>query len=57
MYRPYRIPTLLTLLAKRDLPFDQIVSAQYKLADVNRAFADADWQSRSTDVTRAVLVP
>ena len=57
MYRPHRIPTLLGILEKKELPFDRIVSAQYPLAEVNRAFQEADWQAHATDVTRAVLVP
>jgi Zn-dependent alcohol dehydrogenase len=57
MYRAERIPMLLGMLEKRQLPFDKIVSAQYPLADVNRAFADVDWAAHSTDITRAVLIP
>jgi threonine dehydrogenase-like Zn-dependent dehydrogenase len=59
MYKPQRIPMLLDILDRhRDrFPFDKIVSNQFPLDKVNEAFHDADWQSRSTDVTRAILVP
>lgn len=59
MYKPQRIPMLLGIIEKSAgrLPFDRIVSTQYPLDQVNEAFEAADWQSRATEVTRAVLVP
>ena len=39
------------------VPYDQVVSNQYKLDDVNRAMEEAEWSGRSTTVTRAILTP
>ena len=59
MYRPELLPTLLNFLVRTQhkLPFHKIVSHQFPLAEVNEAFPQAEWNSRQTDITRAMLVP
>jgi Zn-dependent alcohol dehydrogenase len=59
MYRPSLLPTLLAFLVRnqRKLPFHKIVSHKFKLADINEAFPQAEWQQRQAAVTRAMLVP
>ena len=59
MYRPILMSTILDFLVRnRDkLPFHKMVSHKFKLADINEAFAQAEWDQRQTPVTRAVLVP
>ncbi len=59
MYRPRVLPTLLDILAtnRERLPFDRIVSKQYPLTEVNRAFQEVEWHHQVVEVTRAVLVP
>jgi threonine dehydrogenase-like Zn-dependent dehydrogenase len=58
-YRHNLIPTLMDLMVKTQptIPYDQVVSDNYKLEDVNEAMAAADWAGRSTTVTRAILTP
>jgi threonine dehydrogenase-like Zn-dependent dehydrogenase len=59
MYRPSLLPTLLEFLVRNRhrLPFHKMVSHRFPLAEVNQAFARAEWDQRQTEVTRAVLVP
>jgi threonine dehydrogenase-like Zn-dependent dehydrogenase len=59
MYRPALLPTLLDFLVRnqKKLPFHKIVSHRFPLAEVNEAFAQAEWNQRQTNVTRAMLVP
>ena len=59
MYRPSLLPTLLDFLVRSQnrLPFHKIVSHTFPLAEVNEAFARAEWDQRQTEVTRAMLVP
>ena len=59
MYRPRLLPLMMETLVKHQgrLPCDKIVSNRYALADVNQAFADAEWHERETEVTRGMLVP
>ena len=59
MYPAHLIPRILDFL-ERNLeirPFHKIVSHKFKLDDVNKAFPQAEWNARQTEVTRAVLVP
>ncbi len=59
MYRPELLPTLLNFLVRTQdkLPFHKIVSHKFPLEEVNEAFPQAEWNSRQTDITRAMLVP
>ena len=59
MYRPGLLPTLLDFLVRNQhrLPFHRIVSHKFPLAEVNEAFAQAEWDQRQTEITRAMLVP
>ena len=59
MYRPMVMATLLDFLVRkhRQLPFEKMVSHKFPLADINNALEQAEWDSRQTEVTRAVLVP
>ena len=59
MYRPILMATILDFLVRtrHKLPFHTLISHKFKLADVNEAFARAEWHQRQTPVTRAVLVP
>lgn len=59
MYRPHLLADIINFLVRKQhqLPFNKMVSHQFKLADVNEAFEKAEWAGRQTDVTRAVLVP
>ena len=59
MYRPELLPTLLNFLVRTQhrLPFHTIVSHKFPLAEVNEAFPQAEWNSRQTEITRAMLVP
>ena len=59
MYKPVLMATILDFLVRshRRLPFDKIVSHKFKLADIDEAFAKAEWDQRQTEVTRAVLEP
>ena len=59
MYPAHLLPSILDFL-ERNLdrrPFHKIVSHKFKLADINDAFPKAEWHTRQTEVTRAVLVP
>ena len=40
-----------------EVPYDQVISNRYPLEDVNAAMDAAEWQGRSTTVTRAILTP
>jgi threonine dehydrogenase-like Zn-dependent dehydrogenase len=59
MYRPSLLPELLDFLVRNqdNLPFHKLVSHTFPLADVNEAFAAAEWSQRQTEITRAMLVP
>ncbi len=59
MYRPILLATILDFLVRNQdkRPFQKMLSHQFKLADVDRAFAEAEWAQRQTQVLRAVLVP
>ncbi len=59
MYRPNTLATILDYMARshNKLPFHKIVSHKFKMADINEAFPQAEWNQRQTDVTRAMLVP
>jgi Zn-dependent alcohol dehydrogenase len=53
------LPLMMETLVKKQgkVPYERIVSHTYPLADVNRAFADAEWHEHQTGVSRAMLVP
>ena len=59
MYKPMVVSTLLDFLVRNQgkRPFDRVVSHKFKLADVNEAFAEAEWTQRDTQISRAALVP
>lgn len=59
LYRPSIIPMIMEMLVKnRDrVPYHKIVSNTYPLAEVNRAFEEAEWNERQTPVSRGMLVP
>jgi threonine dehydrogenase-like Zn-dependent dehydrogenase len=59
MYRPQVLPVLLGILERsRDkVPFDRLISRSYPIERVNEAFHDVEWHGRTTDITRAVIVP
>lgn len=59
MYRPSTLATILEYMVKSQgkVPFHKIVSHEFKLADINEAFPQAEWDQQRTDVTRAMLVP
>ena len=59
MYRPILMSTILDFLVRNvdKRPFHKMVSHKFRLADINEAFAQAEWHQRQTDVIQAVLVP
>ena len=62
MYDPWVIPQALDFLVrtKRTYPHEEVVSHdKYPLADINKAFEEAEWQrdGDATKVRRAVIVP
>ena len=59
MYRPSLLPTILDYLVRNQdrVPFHKMVSHKFKLADINEAFVQAEWDQQQTQVTRAILVP
>ena len=59
MYKNDLLPTILDYMVRRrdTIPFHKIVSHRFKLEDINEAFAQAEWDQRQTEVTRAMLVP
>jgi D-arabinose 1-dehydrogenase-like Zn-dependent alcohol dehydrogenase len=59
MYRPHLLPLMLETLVKKHgiLPYEKIVSHWYPLAEVNRAFEEAEWLDRQTPVSRSMLKP
>ena len=59
MYKPELLPRLLNFLVRKkdSLPFEKIVSHTFPLADVNDAFAQAEWDQSQTPITRAMLGP
>jgi threonine dehydrogenase-like Zn-dependent dehydrogenase len=58
-YRPQLLPGLMDLMLRTQsvVPYDEVVSHRFALADVNRAMDASEWAGRSTTVTRAVLRP
>ncbi len=58
-YRHTLLPGLMDLMVKTQdrIPYHKIVSDQFPLERVNDAMAAAEWSSRATTVTRAVLTP
>ena len=62
MYDPWVIPEALDFLVRtrNKYPHEEVVTHdKYKLADINKAFEDAEWQrdGGATKVHRAVIVP
>ena len=59
MYRPIMLATILDFPVRNQdkRPFHKMLSHQFKLGDVDGAFAEAEWAQRQTQVLRAVLVP
>ena len=61
MYDPWVIPQALDFLVrtKNSYPHEDVVSHKYPLADINKAFEEAEWQrdGDATKVRRAVIVP
>jgi len=59
MYRPKLLPMLMDFLVENlaKVPYHKIISHSFPLAEVNEAFAQAEWADRQTTITRAVLVP
>ena len=59
MYQPNTLATILDYLVRNQdsVPFHKIVSHKFKLADINEAFPQAEWNQRQTEITRAMLVP
>jgi D-arabinose 1-dehydrogenase-like Zn-dependent alcohol dehydrogenase len=53
------LPILMDLMVKTQhaVPYDQVISDQFTLEQVNEAMAAAEWSNRRTSVTRAVLKP
>lgn len=58
-YRPQLLPGLMDLMVRTQdqVPYHEVVSHRFALADVNTAMDASEWSGRSTNVTRAVLVP
>ncbi len=59
MYRPALLPKILELLVRgvETLPFQNIISHKFALADVTEAFEHSEWSGKETDVIRSVLIP
>ncbi|MCH8192073.1 MAG: zinc-binding dehydrogenase [Chloroflexi bacterium] len=62
VYDPWIIPKVLDFMVrtKDRYPYHEIVSNSYPLAEISRAFREAEWKSESGEqsaVTRALLVP
>jgi threonine dehydrogenase-like Zn-dependent dehydrogenase len=58
-YRPQLLPGLMALMLRTQsvVPYDEVVSHRFALADVNLAMDASEWAGRSTSVTRAALRP
>jgi Zn-dependent alcohol dehydrogenase len=58
-YRHGRLPALMDLMVKTmdQVPYDEVISDQFSLEQVNEAMAESEWSNRSTTVVRAVLTP
>jgi len=56
-YRHGLLPGLMDLMVKTKeaVPYDKVISDRFPLDQVNEAMAAAEWSSRSTEVTRAIL--
>jgi threonine dehydrogenase-like Zn-dependent dehydrogenase len=59
MYRPSLLPMMLETLVKKQgrIPYDKLISHTFPLAEVNDAFAKAEWLDRQPEITRSNLVP
>ena len=59
-YNPWCIPAALDFLQRNrhQYPFDEIISHQFPLAEIDQAFEHAEWSGRDEcSVVRGVLVP
>jgi threonine dehydrogenase-like Zn-dependent dehydrogenase len=58
-YRPQMLPGLMDLMLRTQdqVPYHEVVSHRFALSDVNTAMDASEWSGRSTNVTRATLVP
>jgi Zn-dependent alcohol dehydrogenase len=59
-YDPGVIPRALDFLVRNRtrFPFDRLISHKYPLDQINKAFAESEWQAKNaTTITRAALVP
>jgi threonine dehydrogenase-like Zn-dependent dehydrogenase len=58
-YEAWVLPRALDLLSRtrHKYPWDKLVSHQYPLEEINRAFEEADWALSQGKVTRAALIP
>jgi threonine dehydrogenase-like Zn-dependent dehydrogenase len=56
-YDAWVLPRALSFMQRTSgrYPFERLISGRYPLEDINRAFSEADWATRSGDVTRAAL--
>ena len=52
MYPPIRIPMMMEMIQQNmdRLPYDKIISNAFPLADINQAFAQAEWADRQTSI-------
>jgi D-arabinose 1-dehydrogenase-like Zn-dependent alcohol dehydrogenase len=60
MYQPLILTRVLDFLARHagQRPFEKLISHHFKLADINDAFAQSEWQQAGdAPVVRAVIVP
>jgi Zn-dependent alcohol dehydrogenase len=58
MYRPQTLAEVLDFLIRNQhLPFGELISHRFPLADLNQAFRDSEWSQRNTEVVRGVLIP
>ena len=58
-YEAWVIPRALEFLVRTQSrrPYHKLVSHQYALADINRAFTESDWALSQGKVTRGVICP
>ena len=59
MYKPSTLATIIEYLVRKQgtVPFHKIVSHKFRLAEVNEAFPQSEWNQRQTEITRAMLIP
>ncbi len=59
MYNPVSLGNTVDFLARNNerMPFDKMVSHRFKLDDIDRAFQASEWDQKSSEVRRAVLIP